>query len=500
MKRFSCLMVLLLFSSIAFCQTTFQKTFPDIDKYVDSIMKDWNLPGVALGIVYKDQLIYGKGYGFRDVEQKLPVKSTTLFPIASNTKLLTATAAVMLAEEGNLSLDKPVRTYMPSLTFSNDELNAKVTIRDMLSHRTGLPRYDGIWAGTDMTRKEAISKVVYMKPQLGFRDGYIYNNMMYAAAGAVMENVTGKSWEELIREKIFIPLQMTASVFTTGDTKKSGDYSIAYFEPDSTRRLLPKKYEAQTDALGPAGTIKSSVEDMSHWMIAQLNNGMYNGKQVISAKAIKETITPNTIADKEGKYDELSNSLYALGRIIQTYKGYKIVSHTGSIDGFYSSLLFVPGQSLGVFMVHNGSAGGNLRSVMALPVVDKLLGLSNTPWSQRYLEEYKKEKENNKRAEDSIKATKVNSTTPSHSLLSYVGNYTSLLYGKIKIELVNNALLMTFRQVQNPLIHFHYDQFLVNPEGTDMPRFRLSFSTNNKGEVDKITMMGNDQAEVFEKK
>lgn len=501
MTRLTFLGISLFFTSTTFCQTPFQKAFPAIDNYIDTIMKDWNLPGLALGIVYRDQLIYSKGYGYRDLEQKLPVQSTTIFPIASNTKLFTATAAAMLAEEGKLSLDKPVRNFMPSLAFYNDELNEKVTLRDMLSHRVGLPTYNAIWIGTDATRKEAISKVVFMKPQLGFREGYIYNNMMYAAAGLVMETVTNKTWEDIIRERLLGPLNMKASVFINDDMKKHGNYSLSYFESDSSRKLMPKKYEAQSDALGPAGTLKSTVEDMSHWMIAQLNSGMYNGRQVISSRVIKETMIPNAIADREGKYDELSNGLYGLGRILQTYKGHKIVSHTGSIDGFYSSLLLIPGQQLGIFMVHNGEASGNIRSVMALPVVDKLLGLSHTPWSQRYLADFNIARAALKRATDSIKATQVKGTVTSHPLQAYAGTYVSKLYGNIKIEQVNDGLTMSFRKVLSPLSHWHYDQFTTKEAQSDVPGFRLNFLTNDKGEIDRMsTRVFGDPVEVFIRK
>ena len=501
MKRAIFIVTFLLFSSIVFSQPAFQKTFQAIDKYIDSLLKDWNIPGLALGIVYKDQLIYSKGYGYRNLEQKLPVEATTLFPIASNTKLFTATAAAMLEEEGKLDLDKPVRNYMPMLTFSNDELNTKVTLRDMLSHRTGLPRYDAIWVGSDMSRREAISKVVYMKPRLGFREGYIYNNMMYASAGLVLETVTGKSWEDIIRDDIFKPLQMNASVFSKDDMVKSGDYAIGYFEKDSTRQLLPKKFDAQSVALGPAGIIKSSVEDMSHWMITQLNDGLYHGKQVIPTKAIKETMVPNIIADKEGRYDELSNALYAMGRNIETYKGYKIATHTGSVDGFYSNLTLVPALKLGVFMIHNGEAGGSLRTVMAFPIIDRLLGLSITPWSQRFLADYKTAVAQDKRVTDSLDATQVKGTSPSHALSSYTGTYTSLLYGSMKIELVNDVLTISFKKIQSPLSHFHYDQFITKVEGTDLPPFRLNFLTNNKGEINGIsTSLFGDPVEIFIKK
>lgn len=466
----------------------YQKKFPLIDRYLDSLLKDWNIPGLALGIVYKDQLIYAKGYGYRDVEKKLTVDSKTIFPIASNTKLFTATAAAMLAEEGKLSLDKPARTYLPSLNFNNDELNTKVTLRDMLSHRTGLPRYDGIWVASPFTRKETVAKVAYMKPILGFREGYIYNNMMFASAGAVLEAVTGKSWEQITREKIFQPLDMRASFFTSEEMKKTNNYSLSYFEPDSTTRLLPKGFDAQSEALGPAGTIKSNIEDMSHWMIALLNGGKYNGQQVIQENAIKQTLIPNSISDRQGRWEELSNSLYTLGRNVQTYKGYKIATHTGSIDGFYSNLTLVPGEQLGIFMVHNSNPGGSLRSVMQFPVIDRLLGLSYTPWSERFRKDYLESKGQEKKFRDSLIATQVKNTMSSHALAGYTGTYTNSIYGNIVIELQDGKLLFSFRNQSSFLHHFHYDQFITREENNDKPDFRLNFLTNSKGDIDRITM------------
>jgi Beta-lactamase class C and other penicillin binding proteins len=497
------LFAFLFIAQSSYSQTNpFQKKFPLIDRYIDSLLKDWNVPGLALGIVYKDQLIYAKGYGYRDLEKKLPVDSKTIFPIASNTKLFTTTAAVMLADEGKLSLDKPVRTYMPSLNFYNDELNTKVTLRDMLSHRTGLPRYDGIWVASPFSRKETIAKVALMEPQLGFREGYIYNNMMFATAGAVMENVTGMSWEDIIRTKIFQPLQMKSTFFSDADMMKAGDYSLAYFEPDSTKRLLPETYVAQSDALGPAGTIKSNIDDMSHWMIALLNNGKYNGQQAIPVDAIKQTLIPNNIADKQGKWDEVSNSLYTLGRTIQMYKGYKIATHTGSIDGFYSNLTLIPGEQLGIFMVHNGSPGGSLRSVMAFPVIDRLLGLSYTPWSERYKKDYLEAKIQEKKFKDSINATQVKNTVPSHALAAYTGIYSNPMYGDISIELQNGQLVFLFRKQTSTLYHFHYDQFITKEEGNDKPDFRLNFLTNNKGDIDRFATnpFGDPEAEFVKNK
>lgn len=486
-RGLSFIFLLLLSCSIYGQQHPYAKKFPIIDKWFDSLMKEWNIPGLALGIVYKEQLIYGKGYGYRDLEKKLPVETTTLFPIASNTKLFTATAACMLAEEGKLNLNRPVRNYLPALNFNNDELNAKVTLRDMLSHVTGLPRYDGIWVNASFSRKELASKIAYMKPQNGFREAYIYNNMMFSGAGLVMEQVTNLTWEQIIRSKLFSPLDMNASCFTTEETKNYGNYSLSYFE-DSTRKLIPKQFEAQSEALGPAGIIKSSIEDMSHWMIAQLNKGMYKDKKVFSATVIGQTLEPNIIADKEGKWDELSNSLYCLGRAIQTYKGMKVSSHTGSIDGFFSQLVFIPQHNLSIFVIFNATEAGSLRPIITYPVIDRLLGLSLTPWSKRYRDVYVFEKARGKKFTDSLRALQVKHTNPSHPLPAYVGTYTNLVYGNVKIELVNDELIFSFRRQRSKLKHFHYDQFVTDDPGTDIADFRLNFMISDQGAIDRISI------------
>jgi CubicO group peptidase (beta-lactamase class C family) len=492
---------LLLFAVTSYTQTNpFQKKFSLVDKYIDSLMKTWNIPGLALGIVYGDHLVYGKGYGYRDIENKLPVQTTTIFPIASNTKLFTATAVCMLADDDKLSLDKPVRTYLPSLNFFNDELNAKVTLRDMLSHRTGLPPYNGIWIASPYSRKETVEKVVYMKPQLGFREGYIYNNMMFATSGAVMEAVTGDSWEDITRKNIFQPLEMNSSFFTNEEMHKAGNFSHSYFEPDTTGNLKKVTYVGQSNALGPAGTIKSTVEDMSHWMIAQLNNGMYKGEQAIPGSVIRETLIPNSIADREGKWNELSNSLYGLGRTIQTYKGYKITSHTGSIDGYYSNLTFLPSEKLAVFVVHNSQPAGSLRSIIAFTIIDRLLNLSRTDWSERYRNIYLEDVAEGIKYRDSLKATAVKNTVPSHSLKDFAGTYNNPIYGDMIVEWSDTQLSLVFRKQRSKLHHFHYDQFVTDELANGNPDFRLNFLTNNRGVIDKLSVRPfNDPVSEFVK-
>jgi len=503
MKKIFLLVAVNFFTVTVFCQSTpFANKFPAIDKYIDSTLKEWNVPGLTLSIVYKDQMIYAKGYGYRDLEKKLPVETNTLFPIASNTKLFTATLASMLHYEEKLSLDKPVKNYLPSIVFSTDDLNAKITIRDMLSHRSGLPRYDALWAYSSFTRKELVDKISYMKPQLGFREGYLYNNMMFVGAGAAMEEITGKSWETLIREKIFQPLQMNASCFTQEEMEKSGNYSRSYFLPDSTTKLLPKTYLAISPSLGPAGTIKSTANDMANWMIAQMNGGKFKGQQSLPAKAIAETMIPNNISDKEGRYDELSNAIYCMGRNIYSYKGHKVASHGGAIDGFYSFVMLFYKDSIGIFVAVNANHSRPLSNFVPLDVFDRLMNLPLTPWSNRYMKDYKDGLAQTKRTEDSIRATQVKNTVPSHVLNDYTGTYSNSAYGDVKIEMENGKLVLVFRNQRSMLNHFHYDQFSTNEKGTEFPNYTLNFLTNSQGKVDRLSTrpMGDPLAEFVRKK
>ncbi len=483
MKR---LFLLLLFPVYVSAQTIdYSPKFSTIDTYANSLLQQWNIPGMAISIVYKDKLIYSKGYGLRDVEKNLPATETTLFPIASNTKLFTSTIVAQLAVEGKLSLDKPVHTYVPAMSFYNEELTSRVTLRDMLSHRTGLPSYDGIWLNAPFRRTEALSKIAYMKPSLGYREGYIYNNMMFMASGLVIETVTGKSWEDNVRERVFKPLAMNASGFA-GEGKKPAEHSQSYFENEQAK-LVARTFSSQSETLGPAGTIYSNMKDMGNWMIALVNSGKFNGKQVIPAKAIAETMIPQNLSDKRGRYDELSNSIYAMGRIVQTYKGTKMVSHTGSIDGFYSNLTYLPKDSLAIFIVHNSTSAGSLRSVMNLPLIDILLGREATDWSGRYRKDYLDGEARSRKHIDSLNASRVANTTPSHQIHAYAGTFTHPVYGDIKIEIKNNALALNYRSLSAALSHWHYDQFITLDEGKGYPDMRISFMTNDKGNIDKIS-------------
>src|SRR6185295_2600012 len=207
------LILLFISSQVTAQKSEVEQKLKGFDGEVEKILKDWNVPGCGVGIVMKTQLVFAKGYGYRDLEKKLPVTPNTLFQIASNTKLFTATSIGLLVTEGKLDWDKPIKNYVPQIQFYNDELNAHVTIRDMLSHRTGISRHDGICYKSDFSRQELFDRLKYLEPSIPLRQGYLYNNLMYAAAGSIVEILSGQLWEDFVSTRIFKPLDMTHSLF-----------------------------------------------------------------------------------------------------------------------------------------------------------------------------------------------------------------------------------------------------------------------------------------------
>jgi CubicO group peptidase (beta-lactamase class C family) len=221
------------------------------DAYMAKTLKDWNAPGVGVGIVVNDKLVFAKGYGYRDYEKKLPFTAGTMSPIASNTKLFTAVAAGMLVEEGKLTWDKPVRESVPSIRFYNDQLNNTVTLRDMLSHRTGITRHDTIWYKSDFTRKQLFEKLVYLEPQEPMRQTFLYNNLMFAAVGYLIELQSGKTWEQFVKERILDPLQMTSTSYSIAGMLKQPEFGVGFTERRDSFELYRIPYYEDISGVAP---------------------------------------------------------------------------------------------------------------------------------------------------------------------------------------------------------------------------------------------------------
>ena len=435
----------------------------DAAKDMDKVVKDWNVPGIGVAVVAKDKVVFAKGYGYRDYGKKLPYTTRTVQPIASNTKLFTATAAGLLVEDGKLDWDKPVREFVPSIQFYNDELNHTISIRDMLSHRTGITRHDTIWYKSDFTRKELFERLKYLEPTQPMRQTFLYNNMMYIGAGYAIELLSGRKWEDFVRERLLTPLGMTSTVFSIADLQKAPEHGVPFTERRDSFELFSIPYYEEGEGVGPAGSMVSNLEDMSRWVIAQLNDGKLDGKQVVPPAVIKATMAPalampNAALEARG-YGELLNAAYGTGRWTASYRGHLISYHGGDINGFHSQVSVMPQDGLGVVVLVIGDHAAPLYNVVTYNVYERLLGLEQTPWTDRMLAIRLKGKEAGKQARAKAGAGRVEGTKPSHALDDYLGEFEHPAYGVVTIARKDAGLAFDFHKIKLPLAHFHYDRF-----------------------------------------
>jgi len=480
-----------------------QKKLKGFDEYVEKLLKDWNIPGIGVGIVVKDKLVLAKGYGYRDFDKKLPLTPNTLYQIASNTKLFTTTAVGLLVEEGKLDWDRPVRNYVPDIQFFNDELNNTITIRDMLAHRTGISRHDLIWYKSDFTRKELFERLKFLEPSQPPRQGFLYNNMMYAGAGYIVELLTQKTWEDFVRGRIFKPLDMSSTIFKVKEMEAQADHGVPYAEKRDTTILYQIPIYEEADGVGPAGSIISNVQDMSHWLIALMNDGRYDGKQVIPSRVVKASLAPsialpNNSLENRG-YKEIFNSVYGMGRWSASYRGHYLAYHGGDLPGFHSQISCMPYDSIGAIVFVIGDHGAPLYNYISYNVYERLLGLTLTPWSERGLADRAKGKAAGKEARKKAGGERVAGTHPSHPLADYAGQYEHQAYGIVNISAKDTALQFDFHKIVLPLSHFHYDRF-DTPDDELYGLFSLSFGTSPQGNIDRLTMSIDEGEATFVRK
>jgi CubicO group peptidase (beta-lactamase class C family) len=473
------------------------------DEYMAKVLKDWNAPGVGVGIVVKDKLVFAKGYGYRDYFKKLPFTPKTLCPIASNTKLFTAVAAGMLVEEGKLDWDKPIRNAVPSIRFFNDDLNNTVTLRDMLSHRTGITRHDTIWYKSDFTRRELFERLQFLEPKEPPREIFLYNNLMFAAAGYIIELKSGKTWEDFVRERILQPLEMTSTGYSIAAMTNAPDFGVPFTEKRDSREIYRIPYYEDIAGVGPCGALISSVEEMSHWLKALMNEGKYNGKQVLPPAVLAATLAPAiALPNSEGEtrgFWEMLNAAYGMGRYTASYRGHLMTMHGGDLPGFHSQVSFLPQDQIGVIVLVIGDHCASLRNTVGFNIYERLLGLSLTPWSERRFEIYHKSKEADTQARAKAGSQQVSGTKPSHPLQGYVGEYENPAYGILKIALKAGNLQFDFHKTRLPLAHFHYDRF-DTPDDELNGKWSVNFSINPQGDVDKATMSLDEAEATFVRK
>ncbi len=459
-----------------------------LDGLADQAMKEWKVPGVAIAVVQDGKVIYAKGYGYRDVEKKLPVTTGTLFPIGSITKSFTALTFAILKDEGKADWDQPVRKYLPEFEMNDVVASERATPRDLFSHRTGLPRHDLVWYSSDFSREDMVGRLRYLKPNKSFRSTYQYNNLTIMTMGYLEGKLTGLGWEGAIRQRIFGPLGMTHSNLSVGEIEKTDDHALPY---EMKKDIVTKVPYHGIDAIGPAGSINSSVDDMSHYLTFQLGDGKYGDKRVVSESNLREMHSPQTaIPDPPPAFSlpGLGHFSYGLAWVVTSYRGHNLVWHNGGIDGFYALLSMLPDDHMGVVVLTN-LPHGQTPEVLAYNVYDRLLGLDPLPWFDRFKELEAKGKQEEEEGKKNKPTDRKTGTHPSHNLSEYAGEYENPGYGKIRVSQKGDSLELTVNKLGPWLLeNYHYDIFQV-PEDSDSVAAgeKFQFEMNKKGDIDRVS-------------
>jgi CubicO group peptidase (beta-lactamase class C family) len=357
-----------------------------LDAMVNRALETFHVPGAAVGIIIDGKVVLTKGYGFRDQANSLPVTENTLFAIGSCTKAFTTHVLGQLVDEGKVSWDDPVIKYLPEFRLKDEYATYHVTIRDLVTHQSGLPRHDLVWYNSNLSRNDLLPRLQYLDFNTDLRGKFQYNNLMYVMAGLVIERVTGQTWEEAVHSRILAPLGMNRSNLSVLDSQKSDDFSLPYREKAGTLEAIP--FNNLTVA-GPAGSINSSVADMMKWVELQLSDGTFEERPFLK----KETLQGmHTLQVSFRKFpEEASNYFgYGLGWMVGMHKGRYIVSHGGGIDGFISSVGFLPKEKIGVVVLTNSDSSMMFPNSLAEAILDQMLGIAEDDWISKVKEKDEK--------------------------------------------------------------------------------------------------------------
>lgn len=460
-----------------------------VDRLVADTMMAWSVPGMAVAIVKDDKVVYAKGFGVRELGGE-PATADTLFGIASTTKAFTTTAMAMLVDEKKIKWDDPVRKHVEYFRLSDPCADSMVTLRDIVSHRTGVSRHDELWDYTSLSRPEVIRRIGSVPLSKSFRSAYQYQNIMLMAAGEAVASASGMSWEDLIRSRIFQPLAMKSTT-TSHEEWLARNHASGYAWSSKSRSVSPQKTDPYV-SLGPAGTIRSSANDMAQWVRFHLAGGVIDGKRLVSEEALTETKTPQTVDRLEGasKEDNPETNLYTYGMAwrIQDYRGELLVSHGGALNGFRTQVDLLPKQNAGFVVMSNlgrGAAVVAMRNALA----DLLIGKPMKDWNVYYLELDAKGLEKAETRKKEREAKRHANTRPSRELTAYAGTYTNAAFGSAVVSVENDALVFTWSGLRLPMAHYHFDTFTAIDEDEDIEE-QVTFTLDANGEVKGFSMFG----------
>ena len=471
-----------------------------LDAFVEQSMKTFEVPGIAVAVVKDGEIVLAKGYGVRKLGESAAVDAHTLFGIGSNTKAFTTAALGILVDEGKLSWDDQVYTRLPGFQMYDPYVTREMTIRDLLTHRSGL----GLGAGdllffppSSYTRDEIISKLRFIKPATSFRSKYAYDNLLYLVAGQLIPAVTGIEWQDFVRERIFAPIGMSDSNTSVAEFRPGGNFAAPHSKVDGSLRAIPA---ANIDNTAPAGAINSSVTDMAKWMIVQLNAGRISadperrlfkpstGSEMWSA----QTILP--VGNPPPGFEALRSNFaaYGLGWGLNEYRGHKQVGHTGGLPGYVSKVTLIPDLKLGVVVLTNQEAGGAMAAI-ANHVLDAYMGGTPVDWNKFYSSAAAQQRARAEAVEKAAASKRAADSKPSLPLEKYAGKYSDAWYGEINIAKEPSGLVMRFSHspaLTGDLEHWQYDTFKARWRDRSLAADAfVTFSLAPDGSIAQIKMV-----------
>jgi CubicO group peptidase (beta-lactamase class C family) len=438
-----------------------------LDLYINQALTKWRIPGVAVCVVKDGNVVVMKGYGTRELGMANRVDENTLFMIGSNTKAFTATALAMLEAEGKLSLNDNVTKYFPWFKLDNKAAGEQAIVRDLLCHRLGFKTFQGDFTffNSNLARTQIIEKLGHLKAAYPFRTKWGYTNAAFLTAGEIIPRVTGKSWEAYMKDNIFAPLGMSNTVALTADLPKSLNRSVAHTFIDERLSAIPY---GQLDGLAPAASISSSVNDMSKWVMALLNNGKVGTKQVIPLSAIQATRQAQDIVGSVRHLNgEVDYELYGLGWFIQDYSGHHLVMHDGGVNGYVSSVTLVPQEHLGIVILTNTDQN-EFYEALRWEIMDAFFKMPYRNYSDVYLTNFKNENAAQQQVIKKLRDSVLLNLQPAQPINNYTGKYYNDIYGNATISRgENNDLEMRFE---------HHPKMYVKMQPLGGNRFYAVFS------------------------
>lgn len=470
----------------------------DLDAYVALSMKTFEVPGMAVAIVKDGKVVLQKGYGVRKLGEATPVDENTLFGIGSNTKAFTSAALATLVDEGKISWDDPVYERLKGFEMYDPYVSKEMRIRDLLCHRSGLGLGEGdlmFWPHTTFTRDDVVYRLRFLKPKSSFRTTYAYSNVMFVTAGQLVAEVSGKSWDEYLKERIFVPLGMKNTNSSATAFKPGEDWASPHSKVDGKLQPIPVE---NLDNAGPAGSINSSVADMSKWVLLQLNRGKIPGTEtrIFSEKSSQEMWAQQMIVPVRPAPSELKNlqahfAGYGLGWGLRDYKGRKLVSHSGGVAGYVTRVMLVPEENLGVVILTNAEEDAAFESVL-FHILDAYLGGPTEDYIAGFKAEGDKQRKEADVTMSKAAQARAAESKPSLPLEKYAGEYSDPWYGKVTIKPENGGLVLNFERTEKGLAdlqHWQYDTFKAHWRDHTVEDAFVTFSLKPDGLIDHFTMV-----------